>query len=375
KTSVSRPQLKSNPQGDRVLRSNSRGKKFDVEEPRRNVKLLKNKMSVTASVSSQFKFLNSLSTEWSKFVTDIKLVKDYHTNNFDQLHAYLQQHELQINEVRIMDTVVLLAKRIKKLESKLKPQKRKLVLSDSENEEEERQSKELDALLDLANATIHEPSVSTPPSKPAQNTRARATTIIYKRLKKKQSFFGLDFRDAVIPAGGLDSAAGLDSTGGVDSAGGLTSAGISVAAAPTVPAEPLSPLRDPSKGKAVATPSSPVAALTTKELSDQQAAILEVERQELLEQEHKQGIDAEQVYLDSLLAQRRFYALLAIHVLETEAGDIMYMFVDKKYPLTPETLQRMLNHGLEIDRDLSGNDLTTAIQLIQSILNQLNHAA
>nr|GEW58075.1 hypothetical protein [Tanacetum cinerariifolium] len=47
-TSVSRPQLKSNPQGDRVLRSNSRGKKLEVEEHRRNVKLPKNKTSVTA---------------------------------------------------------------------------------------------------------------------------------------------------------------------------------------------------------------------------------------------------------------------------------------------------------------------------------------
>nr|GFC98527.1 hypothetical protein [Tanacetum cinerariifolium] len=47
-TSVSRPQLKSNPMGDRVLRSNSRGKKLEVEEHRRNVKLPKNKMSVTA---------------------------------------------------------------------------------------------------------------------------------------------------------------------------------------------------------------------------------------------------------------------------------------------------------------------------------------
>nr|GFD10992.1 hypothetical protein [Tanacetum cinerariifolium] len=47
-TSVSRPQLKSNPQGDRVLRSNSRGKKLEVEEHRRNVKLPKNKTSVIA---------------------------------------------------------------------------------------------------------------------------------------------------------------------------------------------------------------------------------------------------------------------------------------------------------------------------------------
>nr|GFC12096.1 integrase, catalytic region, zinc finger, CCHC-type, peptidase aspartic, catalytic [Tanacetum cinerariifolium] len=51
-TSVSRPQLKSNPQGDRVLRSNSRGKKLEVEEPRRNVKLSKNKTSVTACSDS-----------------------------------------------------------------------------------------------------------------------------------------------------------------------------------------------------------------------------------------------------------------------------------------------------------------------------------
>ncbi|GKA11539.1 hypothetical protein Tco_0691085 [Tanacetum coccineum] len=37
-----------------------------------------------------------------KFVTDVKLVKDLHTTNFDQLHAYLQQHELYANEVCIM---------------------------------------------------------------------------------------------------------------------------------------------------------------------------------------------------------------------------------------------------------------------------------
>nr|GFB35967.1 hypothetical protein [Tanacetum cinerariifolium] len=47
-TSVSIPQRKSNPQGDRVLCSNSRGKKLEVEEHRRNVKLSKYKMSVTA---------------------------------------------------------------------------------------------------------------------------------------------------------------------------------------------------------------------------------------------------------------------------------------------------------------------------------------
>nr|GEW32447.1 hypothetical protein [Tanacetum cinerariifolium] len=47
-TSVSRPQLKSNPMGDRVMCNNSQGKKQTVEDQRRNVKLPKNKMSVTA---------------------------------------------------------------------------------------------------------------------------------------------------------------------------------------------------------------------------------------------------------------------------------------------------------------------------------------
>nr|GEX36567.1 putative reverse transcriptase domain-containing protein [Tanacetum cinerariifolium] len=45
------------------------------------------------------KFLNSLTPEWSKFVTDVKLVKDLHTTNFDQLNAYLEQHELHANEI------------------------------------------------------------------------------------------------------------------------------------------------------------------------------------------------------------------------------------------------------------------------------------
>ncbi|GJU86122.1 integrase, catalytic region, zinc finger, CCHC-type containing protein [Tanacetum coccineum] len=46
------------------------------------------------------KFLNSLPPEWSKFVMDVKLVKDLHTMNFDQLHAYLKQHELHANELQ-----------------------------------------------------------------------------------------------------------------------------------------------------------------------------------------------------------------------------------------------------------------------------------
>ncbi|GJW90084.1 retrovirus-related pol polyprotein from transposon TNT 1-94 [Tanacetum coccineum] len=47
------------------------------------------------------KFLNALPSKWSKFVTDVKLAKSLYTTNYDQLYAYLSQHERHANEVRI----------------------------------------------------------------------------------------------------------------------------------------------------------------------------------------------------------------------------------------------------------------------------------
>nr|GEV21676.1 hypothetical protein [Tanacetum cinerariifolium] len=48
------------------------------------------------------KFFNTLPPKWSKFVTNVKLVRDPHTTNFDHLHAYLGQHEYHTNEVHLM---------------------------------------------------------------------------------------------------------------------------------------------------------------------------------------------------------------------------------------------------------------------------------
>nr|GEV05557.1 RNA-directed DNA polymerase, eukaryota [Tanacetum cinerariifolium] len=64
--------------------------------------LLLNDMNIYNMKLEQFqvntKFLNTLLPEWSKFVTDVKLVRDLHTTNVDQLHAYLGQHEYHANE-------------------------------------------------------------------------------------------------------------------------------------------------------------------------------------------------------------------------------------------------------------------------------------
>ncbi|GJR39998.1 retrovirus-related pol polyprotein from transposon TNT 1-94 [Tanacetum coccineum] len=68
--------------------------------------LLINDMDIYNVKLEQFqlntKFLNTLPPEWSKFVTDVKLVRDLHTTNIDQLHAYLGQYEFHANEVRLM---------------------------------------------------------------------------------------------------------------------------------------------------------------------------------------------------------------------------------------------------------------------------------
>ncbi|GJV28474.1 hypothetical protein Tco_1384922 [Tanacetum coccineum] len=68
--------------------------------------LLLNDMNIYNVKLEQFqvntKFLNTLPPVWRKFVTDVKLVRDLHTTNIDQLYAYLGQQEFHANEVRLM---------------------------------------------------------------------------------------------------------------------------------------------------------------------------------------------------------------------------------------------------------------------------------
>nr|GEZ99450.1 integrase, catalytic region, zinc finger, CCHC-type, peptidase aspartic, catalytic [Tanacetum cinerariifolium] len=80
-TSVSRSQLKSNPMGDRVMRNNSQGKKQEVEDLRRNVKLSKNKTSITAcndNLNAKTLNVNSVSAMCSKHMTgNLKLLINF----------------------------------------------------------------------------------------------------------------------------------------------------------------------------------------------------------------------------------------------------------------------------------------------------------
>nr|GFB21615.1 hypothetical protein [Tanacetum cinerariifolium] len=74
-TSVSRPQLKSNPMEDRVMLNNSQGKKQEVEDHRRNVKCSMNKTSVTAcndSLKAKTSNVNFVCATGGKCVLNVK---------------------------------------------------------------------------------------------------------------------------------------------------------------------------------------------------------------------------------------------------------------------------------------------------------------
>ncbi|GKF01283.1 hypothetical protein Tco_0028206 [Tanacetum coccineum] len=60
----------------------------------------------------------------------------------------------------------------------------------------------------------------------------------------------------------------------------------------------------------------------------------------------------------------KLYSYSGVHVLETVGGLVVHMFVDKKYPLSVNLIERMLDHQLEICHDTVGNELTTAVQLV-----------
>ncbi|GKE65218.1 hypothetical protein Tco_1519379 [Tanacetum coccineum] len=67
----------------------------------------------------------------------------------------------------------------------------------------------------------------------------------------------------------------------------------------------------------------------------------------------------------------RLYTLSNVHVLETVSREALYMFVDVTYPLSVKLMERMLTYKLEIDKDVVGNDMTTAEQLIWFLKNQI----
>nr|GEV91171.1 hypothetical protein [Tanacetum cinerariifolium] len=103
---VTRPKKYSKLSATEVIQADCDVKGESLRDFYLRFSLLLNDMNIYNMKLEQFqvntKFLNTLPPEWSKFVTDIKLVRDLHTTNVDQLHAYLGQHEYHVNDVCIM---------------------------------------------------------------------------------------------------------------------------------------------------------------------------------------------------------------------------------------------------------------------------------
>ncbi|GJS45292.1 hypothetical protein Tco_0595413 [Tanacetum coccineum] len=62
----------------------------------RNIKMTMPKMQLNS------KFVNNMLPEWGRFITEVKLNRGLRESNFDQLYAYLKQHEVHANENKMM---------------------------------------------------------------------------------------------------------------------------------------------------------------------------------------------------------------------------------------------------------------------------------
>ncbi|GKB08422.1 hypothetical protein Tco_0836706 [Tanacetum coccineum] len=63
----------------------------------------------------------------------------------------------------------------------------------------------------------------------------------------------------------------------------------------------------------------------------------------------------------------RLYEACGVFILELKDGIVIYMLVERRYPLSRELLQQMLDLGLEVEEES-----TAALQLVRFIKQQLN---
>ncbi|GJW63866.1 hypothetical protein Tco_0115750 [Tanacetum coccineum] len=69
---------------------------FKLINDMRNIKMTMSKIQLNS------KFVNNMLPEWGRFVTAVKLNKGLKDSNFDQLYAYLKQHEAHANENKMI---------------------------------------------------------------------------------------------------------------------------------------------------------------------------------------------------------------------------------------------------------------------------------
>ncbi|GKC68086.1 retrovirus-related pol polyprotein from transposon TNT 1-94 [Tanacetum coccineum] len=63
---------------------------------------MRNIMMTMPKMQLNSKFVNNMLLEWGRFVTTVKLNRGLKESNYDQLYAYLKQHETHSNKNKIM---------------------------------------------------------------------------------------------------------------------------------------------------------------------------------------------------------------------------------------------------------------------------------
>ncbi|GKE70777.1 hypothetical protein Tco_1528849, partial [Tanacetum coccineum] len=72
-------------------------------------------------------------------------------------------------------------------------------------------------------------------------------------------------------------------------------------------------------------------------------------------------------YLLEEIVRWRLYEACGVYILELEDGTVIYMLVERRYPLSKDLLQMMLDLGLEVEEQS-----TAALYLVKFIKQQLN---
>nr|GEW33866.1 hypothetical protein [Tanacetum cinerariifolium] len=278
--------------------------------------------------------------------------------------------ELKDHKKLFKDVVGELVKKVKAMEVKLKTKKRKIVVSDSDQEDGGKQEMDLDALRTLANTAV---TVDTniPPGDTSQ------ILVV-----------GPSVASTVSPG------ASTISPGALTVSPGASTIPASSLRVPTDVSPSVAPAGVSYKGKSLMVDEDILVKVRTfmqmqEDILGEQAAKRTVKRSgPVLEEPSSQM----QKSIESLISSMPetfikvvvnedsddegsliWFALIGWELIPTHLGDVnaLYQLDDVSYPLSVKLMERMLMHKLEIDADVVGNDMTTVEQLIQFIKNQL----
>ncbi|GJR04839.1 retrovirus-related pol polyprotein from transposon TNT 1-94 [Tanacetum coccineum] len=95
-TAEEKERYKADIRATNILLQDDSGRFTKLINDMRNIKMTMPRMQLNS------KFVNNMLPEWSRFITEVKLNRGLKESNFDQLYAYLKQHEVHANENKMM---------------------------------------------------------------------------------------------------------------------------------------------------------------------------------------------------------------------------------------------------------------------------------